>query len=407
MTNSKGFLIVIGGGILSTYAIEAAQRVGCGVICTDRDPNCPGASLADMFSKADVYSVEEQETVARDYQACYGDALKGIFIAGIDAAHIGSVVAEQMAWPHVNPKAAATCRMKEIFRETLDKAGIRQPGWLTVNARTPTSVLEKLYMGKPLLVKAIDNSGGRGVTYVDDGPALGRAAGRARDASMEGVNLLLIEARVPGREFSTEIVNIDGDWHYLNTVERFFLEDSPYPIEIGHVNPAPITDEMQAAIFKTAIQTAEAVGADWGVFKCDTIVTDSDIYVIEACCRWSGGFDSQETTPLATGRDFLAFGARMAAGEAVTEFDVELERQWNRAAAVWCPMPEPMTVNSIDTWYAEQISGVRDVVIVKEPPIAIDIDSSAARPVYVIAEGETMEWALAAAREGAVRVRFA
>jgi len=163
-------------------------------------------------------------------------------------------------------------------------------------------------------------------------------------------------------------------------------------------------------LFRLTEQCADAVQADFGPFKVDAIwPADSDEpYVLEATCRWSGGFDSQETTPLATGRDFLGFGLRQAAGEAIDVNDTALQPRWPRAAASWCPLPPPMALDRIDTAEAMRVPGVEKVLVM---PFAVsgarlEIDSSASRPVYVIASGDTTDAALAAAKEGAAKMRF-
>jgi len=428
---TKQAIIIIGGGILSCYAIRRAQELGFTAICTDRDPECMGAQEANDFEQADVYSVNEQIIAALKLQARYGSALKGIFCGGIDAAHIASSVARVMGWPGVNPQAAWLCRRKDLFRQRMmpdssqGRAGVRQPEFVVVNADNE----HPFQWDVPFIVKAVENSGGRGHTIFQTGinqDAIDTAARKAAAANIGGSKDVLIEELLTGREFSIEIVT-DGQspyatgesgsivcpprrWRHLNIVERFFAADSPYPIEVGHVNPAPLTEEEQDKLFHLTEQCAEAVSASWGVFKCDAIwPADSDEpYVLEATCRWSGGFDSQETTPLATGRDFLGFGLRLVAGESIVVNDAALQPRWRRAAASWCPIPPPMTLDHIDTAEASRVPGVEKVLIMPfvKNGCQISIIDSASRPVYVIASGNTTEAALGAAKEGAAKARF-
>lgn len=421
-------IIIIGGGILSCYAICRAKELGFTAICTDRDPECLGAKEADDFERADVYSVNEQITAALKLKARYDDNLKGIFVGGIDAAHIAASVARVMGWPGVNPQAAWLCRRKDLFREAMERAGVKQP-WFTV-----AQAGGELRWNKPFIVKSVENSGGRGHTvfnasspyWLTELDKLPDALHKAAAANIGGSKDVLIEELLSGREFSIEIVTdglaptITGEsgsitgpphrWRYLNVVERYFAENSPYPIEVGHVNPAPVTAEEADKLFRLTEQCAEAVSADFGVFKADAIwpADYDEPYVLEATCRWSGGFDSQETTPISSGRDFLGFGIRQSAGEPVDLNDPALQPRWQRAAASWCPLPEPMVLGRMDTAEAARVPGVEKVLVM---PFAIsgarlEVDSSASRPVYVIASGDTTEAALQAAKVGAERIKF-
>ena len=435
---SKQALIIIGGGILSCYAIRRAKELGFTAVCTDRDPACLGAQEADDFEKADVYSVNEQIVAALKLKAIYGAALKGIFCGGIDAAHIAASVAKVMGWPGVAPQAAWLCRRKDLFRQRMKEAGIRQPEFCVMQSQDQVSKCQ-LPFDKHFIIKSVENSGGRGHTvFAEDTLAhvdftvIFNAAEKAAHNNIGGSKDVLIEELLTGREFSVEIVT-DGlspyatgesgsivgpprRWRHLNIVARYFAADSPYPIEVGHVNPAPITDEQRDKLFRLTEQCADAVQADFGPFKVDAIwPADSDEpYVLEATCRWSGGFDAQETTPISSGRDFLGFGLRLVAGESIDVNDAALQPRWQRAAASWCPIPPPMTPNNswvldrIETAEAARVPGVEKVLVM---PFAvtgtkIEVDSSAARPVYVIASGDTTDAALAAAKAGAGKMRF-
>lgn len=422
-------IIIIGGGILSCYAIRRAKELGFTTICTDRDPACLGAQEADAFEKADVYSINEQIVAALKLQQCYGKALKGIFVGGIDAAHVASSVARVMGWPGTNPQAAWLCRRKDLFRQRMKECGVRQP-LFSITSSDSHAVISS---DKPFIVKSVENSGGRGhsifipaETRAVPSEYYNAALDKAAAANLGGSQDVLIEELLSGREFSVEIVfdschpyAVGGSgsivtkpyrWHGLNLVERYFAADGSYPIEIGHVNPAPITAEQQDKLYRLAGQCAEAVEASWGVFKIDAIwPTDSpEPYVLEATCRWSGGFDSQETTPLSTGRDFLGFGIRLAAGEPITVNNAALQPRWQRVAAAWYPLPKSMVLDHIDTTEAARVPGVEKIIIMPSatPGTQIDVHDSASRPLTVIASGETIEDALAVAKEGAAKVRF-
>lgn len=424
-------LIIIGGGILSTYAIRRAQALGFTAICTDRDPTCPGALEADAFEQADVYSVNEQMVAALKLQTRYAKRLKGFFVGGIDAAHVAATVCQAMGWPGVNPQAAWLCRRKDLFRQRMQEAGVRQPDFHVLSLEKEVRLKPMVAPDRAWIIKSVENSAGRGHTVIQmpcDTDTWAAACRKAAAANVGHAKEILVEEYLPGREFSVEILAMPdfahavnllqpamhsfamGRYACLNIVERYFAPHSRYPIEIGHVNPAPITPDEADKLYHLASQVARAVACDWGPFKIDAIwpADSPDPYVLEATCRWSGGFDSQETTPLSSGRDFIGFGLSLAAGGPARLDDPALQRRWRRAAAAWYPIPPPMILERIDTAAATRVAGVEKAIIMPSAVkgAKIEVIDSASRPVAVLASGETTEEALLAAKEGAERVNF-
>ena len=192
----------------------------------------------------------------------------------------------------------------------------------------------------------------------------------------------------------------------MNIVDRPFLFDGGFAIELGHINPSQLSPDAQAQLFSLAEWAAKATGVRFGVFKADTIWTPDGPRILEVTARLSGGFDCQYTTPLATGRNFIRAAMRLAVGLPLDPAD--LEKKWHRHAVAWVAFPEPGRVARIDgVEQALGLPGVKHIFLrTRAGDVIRPYRDCGDRPAFVIAVGEDRDQALARAQAGVEALRF-
>jgi len=139
---------------------------------------------------------------------------------------------------------------------------------------------------------------------------------------------------------------------------------------------------------------------NFGVFKADIIMTKHGPKVLEVTPRLSGGFDSQKTTPLSSGRNFIGVAMKQSIGLSLDK--KQLKHKWKKFSAVWSVIPEPGKIKKIvGLNKAKKMKGVCELVVLKRAGERIQkITNSSLRPLYVIAIGKTYDEALLNAQPG-------
>lgn len=279
-------VIIPGGGVLHTYAVREALALGLTPIVTDRDPDCPCAKIEGVeFHEIDCYDVDAHLALV------YGDPPKlivGAFCGGADTHVVVAAIHEVLQtgrW--VSRKTAETCKDKLRAKEVL------------LAAEVPTA---RFAYGVPSMCKPRVGSGSREVRRVLD------TAEPCRNA--DGIHEELLE----GPEQSVEILLRRDGYVGINIVDRHFAWVDEQPLEWGHTNPTRLVGYQLDQLYELAFQAAQAVGASVGFFKIDSIWTKDGPKVLECTPRLSGGYDSQLSTPLSSGRNLLRYGLQLACG---------------------------------------------------------------------------------------------
>jgi biotin carboxylase len=391
-------VLIVCGGLLQVPAVEAARDLGLAVIMTDANPEAAAMHLADEAVAIDIYDVDAHKRLIDDVRKRWN--LVGVFAEGADVEVTVAEAAAYAGLPGIDPEAARNTKNKVRSRERLRAAGIANPAFREVRSRDE-AVTAARAIGYPLIVKALDNSASRGTTVVERESDIAAAFDLAVGAST--TKTALLEGLMRGSEHSCEILLIPGQpTRRLNIVDRPFDYSGGYAFELGHVNPTRLSSAVQEQIFVLVEQAAKAVGADFGAFKADIMVTSEGPRIIEVTARLSGGFDCQYTTPLSSGRNFIRAAMSLAVGRPVDEADLTHTRR--RFAAAWVSQPTPGRVQKIGAMDdVMRMPGVQHVFLrVAEGETILPYRDCAARPAFVIATGDTWdeaaEHAAAAAR---------
>jgi biotin carboxylase len=180
-------LLVLGAGSAQLGLLEAARDSDVYVVAADRDPSAPGFALADRRA---IVSTEDESGIA---QLAEAERVHGIVSPGSDwPVGIAARVASRLGLPHpISPEAGVLATSKLKQRQRFAEAGVPQPRW-----RLATEPDEEL--GFPVVVKAPDRQGQRGLSLVRTPEELERAVAAAIGASR--AQRCMIEQLVEGPE---------------------------------------------------------------------------------------------------------------------------------------------------------------------------------------------------------------
>lgn len=382
---SDDVFLVVGGGVLQCYMIDEAHAMGLKVICTDQDPSCAGAHRAEAFYQLSTRQAFRHRVLPLRTRRHWH--VVGVATCGADCAPAVAHAAMAYGTRGLSPAIAKVTHNKAAVRQTLTSAGLDriQPRYRLVTSRQQVFPLPRF----PVVVKPSDNCASRGVSIVETPAALGPAFQRAQAARHHRHGPILLEECLRGTEFSAEIILASPEHVvYENIAQRLFTYDAGIPLEIGHINPAPIALDAWQQMIALVRQVATCLGVLWGPFKCDVIWTSDGPKMLECAARLSGGFDCQEAVPRSTGRRPVRTVIELACGMPLTPPPAPVPVQYTACVGAFFP---PGPVRRLPPPHPDVVYTVRPGDCV-EPPT-----HCATRAAFLFATAPTPEAAQATA----------
>ena len=304
----KRWLLVLGAGVYQVPLIAAAQRLGFATLVTSRLGNYPGIHCADQFVAVDTTDITGTIALARQYQ------IAGVVTAGTDVAvpTLGAVVdAMGLNGPHFD--ATMTCSNKVKMKRALARAGVP-----TASFDVALTLDEAIKVAKrityPVMVKAVDSSGSRGVTRVDSEDKLPKAwfAAAAVSRSPE----ILVERCLDGIEFGAQCVLIGSD-PVLTLPHNDSVTAAPVSTPIGHSFPALLPKSCEERVAEIVALASNALGLASTAVNFDFLWANDKAYVLEVGAR-IGATCLPELLSGYTGLDVYELLVRISVGERPT-----------------------------------------------------------------------------------------
>ncbi|MDR2258414.1 MAG: ATP-grasp domain-containing protein [Treponema sp.] len=298
----KERIIILGAGVMQGPAIRIAGEMGLFTVAADADPQAPCVSLADRFEQIDLKDKEGITALGRSLQNQGG--LGGIMTAGTDFSATVAWAAEKLGLPGIPVEAALNASDKERMRRCFKNAGLPSPEFTTLSevpAQWPLAAASSL-AAYPLVVKPVDNMGGRGCRRVNRFEELQGAVREALGFSRS--RRAIVEAFMEGPEFSVDAIVYGEKITICGLADRHIFFP-PYFIEMGHTMPTVIEKEQQERLLETFCAGVRALGiagpGHAGAAKGDIKLTPSGPMIGEIAARLSGGYMSGWTYPYASG----------------------------------------------------------------------------------------------------------
>ena len=296
-------VLILGAGLMQKPAIKAASKLGYKVAVADGNASAVCVPLADVFEPIDLKDKDALLSFARTLDKKEG--LAGVFTAGTDFSASVAYVAENMGLPGHQYEAALNASDKIRMRSCFEKAGVPSPSFCCVTEKEACADADELlgFLQKaglstfPLVVKPVDNMGGRGCRMVRSVEELCSAVSIA--VSFSRTKRAVVEQYMPGKEFSIDSLVFDGELTITGFADRHIYYP-PYFIEMGHTMPTVIDEKDWCALAATFWDGIKALGLTCGAAKADIKLTPSGPMIGEIAARLSGGYMSGWTFPYAS-----------------------------------------------------------------------------------------------------------
>lgn len=383
-------VLILGASIMQIPAIREARKLGLRVCVVDGNPNAKGASLANQFKVVDLKDCEAVLVAARSWKEKYG--LDGVFTAGTDFSYTVAYVASKLSLPSIDPEVALRATNKGLMRDCFLKHKVSIPRFYVVKNLLKTP--EEHPLGFPVVVKPVDNMGGRGTRRCDDFESLSLALIFARAHSKCGE--AIVEEYIEGEEYSIDAIVEKGEVTVTGFAKRHIFFP-PWFIEMGHTIPAEIPAEQYEEIVKEFKKAVAALGLTNGAAKgdikygCIAQEKKPRPYIGEVAARLSGGFMSGWSFPYSSGVRPTVNALRLALG-----LDADVGAPiFHRYCAERAFISLPGVVKKIDrpkTWLYENRKSIKNVFLNVKPGDVVSFPkNNVEKAGNVLAVGESYQ----------------
>ena len=304
MKSGKKAVLVFGCGELQQSIIGRAHKMGLYVVGID--------PCEDAFCKDDVDSFEV--VGGQDFEGTCAVVEKHGIDAIVTAATDKPLVmmariAEKYGFPFFSVDTARWSTDKFQMKQRFLEGGVP-----CAKGRLVKSVDETSDMDYPVIVKPRDNSGSRGVKLCRTPKELEESMTEALEYSK--LDTVLVEEFIEGPEYSIEGLHYDGKDEVIQFTEKKTTE-FPYNVELGHKQPALLSDEQKDAIREIISKIGKALMFENCPSHTELKINDRGIFVIETSPRLGGDYITSTLVPLSTGINMEDQLLNIALGEKV------------------------------------------------------------------------------------------
>lgn len=300
----KRSILVFGVGELQQSIISRAKKMNLYVVGIDPCEDAYCKEDCDAFEVVGGQDFIGTIEVAKKYN------VSAIVTAATDKPLVMMArVAEELHLPFFSQETAEWSTDKFQMKQRFLVGGVPcARGRLIHNSEEA----QDLYF--PVICKPRDNSGSRGVKLCRNLQELQECIDEALQYSK--LDTVLVEEFIEGREFSIEGLHYDGKSEVIQFTEKKTTE-FPYNVELGHKQPADLTDEQRDAIREIVSKIGTALKFENCPSHTELKVNERGIFVIETSPRLGGDYITSTLTPLSTGINLEDQLLHIALGEKV------------------------------------------------------------------------------------------
>ena len=325
-------ILVFGCGELQQSIIGRAHKIGLFVVGIDPCADAYCKDDTDAFEVVGGQDFEGTCAVVEHY------CIDAIVTAATDKPLVMMAqIAEKYGFPFFSVDTARWSTDKFLMKERFEFGGIPH-----ARGRLVSQVEDAEGLVYPVIVKPRDNSGSRGVKLCRNQEDLKTSIAEALDNSH--MDSVLVEEFIEGPEYSIEGLHYDGTSEVIQFTEKK-TTDFPYNVELGHKQPALLTDEQKDAIRKIVAKIGSALRFENCPSHTELKINDRGVFVIETSPRLGGDFITSTLVPLSAGINMEDQLLNIALGNPV---DTKTGRVEKAAGVEFFQFPEGLG-KSLDT----------------------------------------------------------
>lgn len=275
-------LLILGSDYSTVHLVEEARKMGVYVIVSDLMRQSPTRAIADEAWSVSTTDIAELISRIKEQH------IDGV-LAGASEFNLENVrkICKQLQLPLYcsSDQAWGVARNKRRFKDLCKKNGVRIASDYSLSDDLNPADLEKVIF--PVVVKPVDKSGNRGMSYCSTIEELRDGYRRARESSDNAC--IIVETRLKGPEYTAYYVLAEGEIvlsYYTSMHHEPGEADNLYSLEyITSCHLKQFLSEMNDGLIKVLKEAGCRDGIAW----VETMYNqDGHFYALEMGYRFAG-----------------------------------------------------------------------------------------------------------------------
>ena len=307
---NKKSILIFGLGFLQKSLIARCKVKGLYTIGIDPCDDAVCKDDVDVFEVVGGQDYEKTLEVAKKYNVA------GVVTTATDKPLVMMArIAETLHLPFYSVATAQWSTDKYQMKQRFMLGGV--PFAKGKLAKAIDDVSDFVF---PVIVKPRDNSGSRGVKLCCDKQELQECINEALEFTH--LDTVLVEEFIEGQEYSIESLHYDGKSRVIQFTEKK-TTDFPYNVELGHLQPALLSDEVRDEIREIIEKIAKALNFNNCGSHTELKIGSRGITVIETSPRFGGDFITSTLVPLSTGLNIDDLLIEISIGNKLSDKDLQ------------------------------------------------------------------------------------
>ena len=304
-------LAIIGSGRMAWIVGGNAREMGVETYCFSNVITPYIKENVDHFIDISIFEKEKIVDI------CKENGVNGVIATTELTVAIAAYIAEKLGSPGIPYDISSVITDK--YRNRIACEGVQelsQPAYYSIK---DSNELSKVSCPYPIIVKPTGKGGKKGITVVNSSEELSSAYQYAKNNS--GDAPVIIEQFIAGgQEYSVESLSFKGK-HYIVQVTEKISSGPPHCVELGHHQPAALSEDMRRKVELALSKGLTAIGVDNTTCHTEIKIVDDIIYLIELNARPGGDHIAWPLTELSTGYNLIK-GAITIALNCFEEIDI-------------------------------------------------------------------------------------
>lgn len=315
-------LAIIGSGRMAWIFGREAKEMGVETHAFSFDENCVARESVDEHHLVNILDMDKV------VEECRRLAVDGVVATTELTVAVAAYVAEKLDLPGMPFEVAQVVTDKYRNRQVSAKVkDLCHPGFAEILDREE---LRSLKLSPPLIFKPTSKGGKRGIAVAYKPEEVSPAFDFAKE--MSGTAPVIVEEYIEGgSEYSVESLSCNG-CHYIIQVTEKMSSGAPHCVELGHHQPAFLSQEMRAKVERVLCEALTAVGVDNSTCHTEIKIVDDKVYLIEFNARPGGDHIAWPLTQLSTGYPYIKGAIEVALG---TFLPVDTQKLTSKYAGVY------------------------------------------------------------------------